>query len=294
MNLVGKILTVFILVMSLVFMSFAVAVYATHKNWREVVMRPESGPGGDLGLMHQLKNEQDRYDELKGEKDKLEARLTAEKDAAVQTLRKLDTDFSLLKQENEQLQTRLDESDQERRKLLAQMKNTEARLAALRKVVEGDEDQGGNIPGLRKDILQAQKERDQAINDVIRLTDEKFQALNELNRLIDHQQLLKRDLDNAVAVLIKHNLPREPRPEQPPLLDGLVRGTLGDQLVEISLGSDDGLVPGHRLEVYRSSGYVGRIEVLRTDVDRSVCQVVPGTVQRRVQKDDLVTSKLGS
>ena len=108
MNLVGKILTVFIFVMSIFFCAFAVAVYATHKNWREVVMRPESGPGGqELGLMYQLKSEQDRYDDLKGKKDDLEARLTAEKDAAVQALSKLDTDFSLLEQENEQLQTRL-------------------------------------------------------------------------------------------------------------------------------------------------------------------------------------------
>ena len=37
MNLVGKIFVVLILVMSVLFMAFAMAVYATHKNWREVV-----------------------------------------------------------------------------------------------------------------------------------------------------------------------------------------------------------------------------------------------------------------
>ena len=42
MNLVGKIFVVVILVMSVVFMAFAMAVYATHRNWREVVMRPRS------------------------------------------------------------------------------------------------------------------------------------------------------------------------------------------------------------------------------------------------------------
>ena len=296
MNLVGKILTVFILVMSLVFMSFAVAVYATHKNWREVVMRPESGPGGqELGLMYQLKSEQDRYDDLKGKKDDLEARLTAEKDAAVQALSKLDTDFSLLEQENEQLQTRLDESDQERRKLLAQMKNTEARLAALRKVVEGDEDQGGKIPGLRKDVLQAQKERDQAVSDVIRLSDEKFQALVELKRLIENQQVLKQDLDDALAVLRKFEL--EPEPDryrlQPPPVDGLVTAATSRGLVEVTIGSDDGLLKGHQLVVYRPSGaLVGKIEVLKTGFDTSVCQVVPGTLQSAVQRNDLVTSRL--
>ena len=39
MNLFGKILVALNLVMSLVFMGFAVAVYSTHQNWRDVVDR---------------------------------------------------------------------------------------------------------------------------------------------------------------------------------------------------------------------------------------------------------------
>jgi len=35
MTLIGKIFTMLILVMSIVFMSFAVMVFATHKNWKE-------------------------------------------------------------------------------------------------------------------------------------------------------------------------------------------------------------------------------------------------------------------
>ena len=40
MNLVGKIMLFATLVMSIVFMSFAVAVYATHKNWKEAIEAP--------------------------------------------------------------------------------------------------------------------------------------------------------------------------------------------------------------------------------------------------------------
>ena len=44
MNLVGKIFIVLIFVMSLVFMAFSMAVYATHRNWREVVVgKPKGG-----------------------------------------------------------------------------------------------------------------------------------------------------------------------------------------------------------------------------------------------------------
>ena len=40
MTLVGKIFTVLIFVMSIVFMSFAVMTFATHKNWKEYVTNP--------------------------------------------------------------------------------------------------------------------------------------------------------------------------------------------------------------------------------------------------------------
>ena len=60
MNLVGKILIVLIFVMSLVFMSFAVAVYATHTNWRLRVMNETPTRENPLGLVKQLQAEQPR------------------------------------------------------------------------------------------------------------------------------------------------------------------------------------------------------------------------------------------
>jgi hypothetical protein len=267
MNLVGKILTVFILVMSIFFCALAVAVYATHKNWRQIVLNPTPAPGRPLGLQQQLKNE---------------------------ALAKLSNEYNQLKLQHDQLRKDYDGIDQERREALARMKTSEDRLAALRTAVEGDEAQGGKTPGLRKEILQAQRERDQYFNEVVRLTDEKNQAIDTLRRLRDYQVVLRQDLDKAQAVLLKFGL--KPVPElyrdQPPPVEGLVRSTQEEKWVEIDIGSDDGLLPGHKLEVYRGSGYVGRIEVVKTDFDRAVCQVVPGYLKSRMQRDDFVTSKL--
>lgn len=39
MNIIGKIFVFAVFVMSLVFMSFAVAVYSTHTNWKEEIER---------------------------------------------------------------------------------------------------------------------------------------------------------------------------------------------------------------------------------------------------------------
>ena len=60
MNWLGKVFVVLILLMSIVFMSLAMMVYATHKNWREVIEGPN-------GLAVQLKNEQTENEQLKAD-----------------------------------------------------------------------------------------------------------------------------------------------------------------------------------------------------------------------------------
>ena len=54
MNLVGKIFTVLIFVMSLVFMTFAIMVYATQKNWKLVVNNSQDTVERPLGLSQRL------------------------------------------------------------------------------------------------------------------------------------------------------------------------------------------------------------------------------------------------
>ena len=43
MNLFGKVLVVLIFVMSIVFMTFTMLVYSTHRNWKELVEDPNTG-----------------------------------------------------------------------------------------------------------------------------------------------------------------------------------------------------------------------------------------------------------
>ena len=202
MNFVGKILTMLILVMSIFFCAFAVAVYATHKNWREIVLNDTRSAGKPLGLQQQLKKAKEDNEKVKAERDNLEARLTAEKDATMQALKKLENTYVVTVAELDGLRKATNGIDLERRAALARLKTTEDRIAALRREIEGD----GNDLGLRKKIGKAEKEREQFFNEAVRLLDEKFQVIEQLRRLRDYQQTMRQDLDNAVAVLRKHGL----------------------------------------------------------------------------------------
>ena len=80
----------------------------------------------------------------------------------------------------------------------------------------------------------------------------------------------------------------------PPGIDGVVLTVPRPDQVEISIGGDDGLTKGHSLQVYRITRngptYVGKIEVVKADPDRSACKVDPKWLQSNIQRGDRVTA----
>ncbi len=289
MNLVGKIFVVLIFVMSLVFMSFAVAVYATHKNWKDVVTttREEATREKPLGLMYQLEDTRTRNQELKDQRDKLQQDVDAEKAAAIQVRSKLETERDLLKQELQEKEQSLAKHIEAQREAVAAMNATQANLDRLDK----------RVKVLEGDIDQAHHDRDAHFKQVVKLTDELHQAVNELKRLKARQITLVADLAKAENVLRHFGRTKDENISgEPPQVDGVVLATPRPDLIEISIGSDDGLLKGHRLEVVRLTGgartYVGRIEVVRTYPDKAVCRIIPEFRKSQTQRGDRVVSKI--
>ena len=90
-------------------------------------------------------------------------------------------------------------------------------------------------------------------------------------RLEKNARELADDLAKAQECLqyFKLNYKSDYMAKDPPLgLEGQVTDARRPDLVEISVGADDGLRQGHKLEVVRTTGgvtsYVGRIEVTNT------------------------------
>jgi multidrug efflux pump subunit AcrA (membrane-fusion protein) len=287
MNLVGKIFVVLILVMSVVFMAFAMSVYATHRNWREMVMNEQPSVDKPMGLSHRLKDEQTRNKELTEQLDKLNQQLESEKAAKTQAVAKLENELKVSEGELKSLKTAQSELDKAQRDAIAAMTATQANATRDRKEVET---QRGSLDDARKD-------RDAHFKEVTRLTEELNQAVNEKDLLKKRTTELSKDLAKADQLLKKFSLDKsKDYTGVPPVVDGIVTATPGGGVVEISLGADDGLLKGHLLEVYRISGgqstYVGRIEVVKTAPDRSVCKIDPKFQNSNVMKGDRVASKL--
>ncbi len=80
-----------------------------------------------------------------------------------------------------------------------------------------------------------------------------------------------------------------------PTVEGVVsqiRRTPGAQLVEVSIGSDDGLKTGNTLEVSRGDKYLGRLDIIETSPDKSVGRVDRRYQQGQIQEGDRVATRI--
>jgi hypothetical protein len=279
MNLLGKIFVALILIMSLVFMTLALAVFATHRNWKDVVDNPTTG------LQKRLQTAQAENESLKTKYNQLETQLTGEKEAAEQQVRKLESERVALVDRNASIQTELDQLKQERRDATAAVAATQANNQRL-----ADE-----VTKLREDIRTNQQARDQAFATTLQSTEELHQVKGQLDTTGERNRQLLAQVADMTTAMRENGLDPNTDPNSVvPRVDGLVsqvRQTAGDQLIEVTIGADDGLKVGNTVEVYRDNKYLGRVEILKTSPDRAVGRVDRRFQTGQIQEGDRVATR---
>lgn len=282
MTLVGKIFTFLILFMSVAFLMLAATIFATHRNWRDIVLRTRDG-GAEPGLKLQVEELSDANRRLHEELERASDRLALEQVSRAYALAGLQTK---LEQSQQSLQAREKEFAELQAAHGSAVTTLETSQEGLKKIT----DENGQ---LRTELRNAEQARDDKFNRVVELTDK----LNELDGV--RQDLLERQRDlveqngRMKVVLDRHDLNEfTPVVDIPPTVDGVVTAVSDRDLVEISIGSDDGLREGHTLEVYRSNAYLGRVVVRRTEPDRAVAEILKEYRKGTIRKGDRVATKL--
>lgn len=279
MNLVGKILTGIITFFSIIFMTLVLAVYATHNNWKVAA----TDLGKDLAKMTE------ENEKLLNEKKSLKEEYDKEKQQLNDKLRALATDVEQKTTDIEAKQKECDNLQKQQREAVAALESTQKNTTDLRQEVDT----------LRKTISKVREEHASKFAEAVKKNDELLQARNQNESLTTQKTAVENELQRARDVLTRFNL--KPQPElytgEPPWpLHGRVMAASDRGSVELSLGSDDGLRVGHKLEVYRvtanDSVYLGRVEVIETKTDRAVGRMIRDYQKGIVQKGDHVASKL--
>jgi len=127
----------------------------------------------------------------------------------------------------------------------------------------------------------------------VRLTDELNQKAGILQMLQERRDQLVDQIAKQKLVMDAHGLDiNTPVFDLPQKVDGVVTAVSNDRLIEVSIGSDDGLRPGNTLEVFRNNSYLGRVIIRKTSPDRSVAEILPKWQKGRIKVDDRVATKL--
>jgi hypothetical protein len=284
MNIVGKIFVFAVFIMSLVFMSFAIAIYSSHVNWKEMVERTadQVQPGKPLGLKWELENAKKERDRLTNEITRLQGQVTASEAKRDQALAKLEYALAEKNQELDTLNKEREALEKERQDAIAEMTKAREEVKTATALVDS----------LRGSIREQQERVDDQINRAVALSADLHEKESQLAVVEERKAQLEKQLANARLLLKQSGLAIDSLPkDQVPTIDGVVMA-VADGAVEVSLGGDDGLQTGHVLELYRDATYVGRAIVKAVRPDRAVAVLVKEFVREPVQRGDRVTTRL--
>jgi hypothetical protein len=292
MSFVGKILVVIQLMLSVVFLGFAGAVYQTQTNWRT-----------------ESRKVSDQLTKARTEHSELQAQFDSFKTEATKAQNSLKDDAGKEKAINIGLKTQVDQLLREKKDL-----TTQSSEALRLSEISGEEarfrfDEARILRGIIERQItaldDAMKQRTALEDQIASLQVDLATALEKNKGLLALNGQLRRTLDlNRIAFdpkLVEGSV------ETPPSLDGLItetrpaRSAGSSALVQISIGSDHGLREGHSLVVYRSGAktgekpkYMGNVRVVKAYPDQATAVVTERGPHGAIQKGDNVTTRLGN
>ena len=284
MSLIGKIFIVAILIMSILFMGLSLMVYGTHRNWRDLVENTTPSATKPLGLQEQLRQLRERNRQIDDDRSRTQRALQLERAARRQAISVLESRVSTLRQDVSAKQKEVEQLRGQQDAAVNAMTSAQSNLTRL----------DAEVAKLRDEIRRTQDDRNAQFQEVVRLYD----MLNDHKRaeetLTQRNRELTMRLGKSRRVLSRHGMSEETALHNvPPKVDGYITAIRDDNLVEISLGSDQGLRVGHNLEVYRSGGvYLGRLVITNTDSTKSVARVMREFRQGRIRRGDRVATRL--
>lgn len=288
MSYVGKILVVVQVVLSLLFMAFAGAVFSMHQNW-QTKYNAEKDTTASLSV---------NLDELRKELDLVKQNSATEVANEKQRADRIQAENLTLDAENKRLTLEVEKKEAQREEQtgLAVAKQQEAKFRQ----------QESEKQRIENDKLRAALDQESAtVRDLQDAVFTRDVTLEELRKRYTELLAKSAYLERVVAA---NNLPTDPDIVErmkvpPPPVDGLViqvkknRANRVD-FVQLSIGSDDGLLVGHEIDVIRlnaaegNSDWLGRVEIVDVQPDTSVARVIQPAKNGIIQKGDTATSKL--
>ncbi len=288
MSFVGKILVVVQLVLSVLFMALAGAVFSVHQNWKT---KYDAQVTIVEGLKKDVATAQSDLSSVRQESQKIVDDNKAQLGTLTEQVGNQVTELTALKKKNNE--------DQQELQTQSAIAMTKAKEAEFR-IQESEEQRASNR------ALQAAL--DLSATEKRQLEDEKFGLQVEFDNLKDQYNNGLVQLAYLEKIVRTKGINTDPKvaaklAEPAPPVEGLVDEVKMDRThrpkyLTISIGSDDGLLKGHILDVRRSGvggkvpQYLGKVQIISILPDSAVCIVLEPTKNGIIEVGDNVTTNL--
>lgn len=285
MTFVGKILVIVILAFSLFFLALSTVVFTASTNWKEV---HDTQKELNTKLAADISSAQAA---LKASEDNLKA----EQARAADLIKALEAEKTTL---DERLKTLEGETTELRSQVEIAQQTSKVNVEETNSYAE-------EIDTIREQFQAAQRQANDFKAQQTQLREQITVLERQLATADQNNKDLRERLGVTVNFLSSRGLPTDPAELKvatggaiaAPDIEGQI--TLVDvrnERVEISLGSDDGVVVGQEYSVFRTAGaspeYVGKVRITLTEPDKSVGRVVNRYLGRKVAEGDNVAGKI--
>jgi hypothetical protein len=271
-NVIGKIFVFAVFVMSLMLMSFAVAIFSSHVDWQVVA-----------------KKAQDDLEKIKAEEQKLNQEITRLSGLVADSEAARDQVIAKFQQAIVEKETELADLKKQRNDKLEEM---QAKITELANVEEDLTRAREEVKSLQGDVREKQRKVDEQVGRAAELAGQLHEKESFLQIANERKAQLEKQVAQARLLLKQNGLSIEsPTKDRVPAVDGVVTA-VADNSIEVSLGGDDGLQAGHQIEVYRNDEYLGRAIVKSVKPDRSIAVIVREYARGIIQRGDKVTTRL--
>lgn len=273
MNTLGKILVMLVFVMSIFFMAFSFMVFMTQTNWKNKAAEAAAD----------LSDARSNNARLQTEITQLQTQRKAENAARTSAIALLEANLADSETQIESMRQQLTELRAKEQQQGAQVTGSLATLQAERQKVES----------LREIVKAAQADRDEMFADVVDLKNQVLELEATRQRLAASEAALLDQVSRQQAVLRAFDLDEnQDIAGVPPKRDGKVREVdPRSKYVVVTLGSDDGMQKGHQLDVNRGEKYLGRLELIKTEKDRSIGVILDDYRKGAIRSGDDVRTK---
>jgi antitoxin component HigA of HigAB toxin-antitoxin module len=281
MTFVGKILVIVIMAFSLLFLALSTVVFTTSRNWKVATAKEQAD------VVKFKKKVQDAQAVADAAKKGLEdAKVAhAEKEKVFNnTVASLQAESKRDKGQSEEATKQLVAAEQTAKQALDEVEDKRQQTDLLRTQLSAVEKQANEFRLHQADLNDQIRELQRTLDTATRNNSDLRERVAKFSAL-----LRSKGLSDDISHIRGLESP-------PPVVGEIKRVDPTNRRVEVTIGSDDGLVPGHELFIYRTTPrpeFIGKVTIVTVDPDQAVANVVGNTYQgKKIKEGDIVSSTI--